>query len=105
MYWKDFDSWNKTKKRIDSELLPKQFIRAGELRWAALGVNVGSEIDGKGESFTRPALVVHATGHHLAMVVPLSTRVKNLQIINIFGIFYNYKYIQWCVKAFLPIFP
>lgn len=78
MYKKDFDSWSKTKKRIDTELQPKQFIRPGEIRWAALGVNVGSEMDGKGESFTRPVVVVHITGTHLAMVTPLSTKVKTL---------------------------
>ena len=77
MYEKDFDSWNRTKKQINAELRPKQFIRAGEVRWATLGVNIGSEIDGKGHSFTRPVIVVHA-GNHMAMVVPLSTKVKTL---------------------------
>ena len=75
MYKKDFDSWNKTKMRLNSEDQPRQFIRAGEVRWAALGVNIGSEIDGKGRSFTRPVVVLHA-GNHMAMVVPLSTEVK-----------------------------
>ena len=78
MYWKDFESWNKTKTRIDAELQPQQFIRPGEIRWAALGVNVGSEMDGKGESFTRPVIVIHITGTHLAMVTPLSTKLKSL---------------------------
>jgi mRNA-degrading endonuclease toxin of MazEF toxin-antitoxin module len=39
---------------------------------------VGSEIDGKGESFTRPALVLHVIGSHLALVIPMSTKVKNV---------------------------
>ena len=43
-----------------------------------MGVNVGSEIDGKGESFTRPALVIHVIGSHLALVVPMSTKVKEV---------------------------
>ena len=78
MYKKDFDSWNKTKKRVNTELHQRQFIRPGEIRWAALGVNVGSEMDGTGESFTRPVVVIHITGTHLAMVTPLSTKVKTL---------------------------
>ena len=53
-------------------------IRAGEIRWVAFGVNVGSEIDGKGVSFTRPALIAHVIGSHLALVVPLSTSVKEI---------------------------
>ena len=53
-------------------------IRAGEIRWVSFGVNVGSEIDGKGESFTRPALVLHVIGSHLALILPMSTKVKNV---------------------------
>lgn len=53
-------------------------IRAGEIRWVAFGVNIGSEIDGKGKSFTRPALVVHVVGSNLALVIPLSTKIKEM---------------------------
>ena len=44
----------------------------------AFGVNVGSEIDGKGISFTRPALIIHVIGSHLALVIPMSTKMKDL---------------------------
>lgn len=77
MYFKDFDKWNEVKKQInnkDGEI----YIRAGEIRWVSFGVNVGSEIDGKGESFTRPALILHVVGSHLALVVPLSTKIKEV---------------------------
>ena len=53
-------------------------IRAGEIRWISCGVNVGSEIDGKGESFTRPVLIAHVVGSALALVVPLSTKTKDV---------------------------
>lgn len=77
MYFKEFDKWNEVKKQInkkDREI----YIRAGEIRWVSYGVNVGSEIDGKGESFTRPALILHVIGSHLTLVAPLSTRVKEV---------------------------
>ena len=77
MYQKDFDGWNAVKKRIEVEER-RVHIRAGEIRWVAFGVNIGSEIDGKGVSFTRPALVVYVIGAHLALVVPMSTNVKNI---------------------------
>ena len=77
MYFKDFDSWNIVKKRLnDAPHRPN--IRAGEVRWISCGVNVGSEIDGKGTSFTRPALVIHVVGSVLALVVPLSTKIKDV---------------------------
>ena len=77
MYFKDFDKWNIVKKRVHTDEM-KVSIRAGEIRWVSCGVNVGSEIDGKGESFTRPALVAHVVGAVLALVVPLSTKLKNV---------------------------
>lgn len=77
MYFKDFDKWNKVKKKVDTEEFEVN-IRSGEIRWVSFGVNVGSEIDGKGESFTRPALVLHVIGSHLALVIPMSTKVKNV---------------------------
>jgi len=76
-YLKDFDAWNFVKKRLDGEDR-KVYIRAGEIRWVSFGVNVGSEIDGKGESFTRPALVLHVIGSHLALIAPMSTKVKDV---------------------------
>jgi hypothetical protein len=60
-YFKDFDTWNTLKKKLTDEVR-KTNIRAGEVRWISCGVNVGSEIDGKGVSFTRPALVLHVIG-------------------------------------------
>jgi mRNA interferase MazF len=77
MYHKDFDGWNIVKKHIESEER-RVHIRAGEIRWVAFGVNVGSEIDGKGVSFTRPAVIVHVVGSHLALVVPMSTSAKEI---------------------------
>lgn len=77
MYFKDFDNWNKTKKRVDIEERDVS-IRAGEIRWVSFGVNVRSEIDGKGESFTRPALILHVIGSHLALVVPMSTKIRDI---------------------------
>lgn len=75
MYTKDFDLWNEIKKQVHSSDLGVR-IRAGEVRWASCGINVGSEIDGKGGSFTRPVLVLHVVGASLAMVIPMSTKLK-----------------------------
>ena len=77
MYFKDFDTWNKVKKRIQGEQRTVN-IRKGESRWVSFGVNVGSEIDGKGISFARPALILHVIGTSLALIVPISTKVKDI---------------------------
>ena len=77
MYFKDFDRWNLVKKHINQTNLTTH-IRAGEIRWTSFGVNIGSEIDGKGNSFTRPVLIIHVIGSHLALVVPMSTKLKSV---------------------------
>jgi mRNA interferase MazF len=75
MYIKDFDSWNDKKKEIEKEIRSIS-IRSGEIRWFSCGVNIGSEIDGKGESFTRPCLIVHVIGKMSALVIPMSSKKK-----------------------------
>lgn len=52
------------------------YVRAGEIRWVSIGVNVGSEIDGKGPSFTRPCLILHVIGGSLALIVPFTSQKK-----------------------------
>jgi mRNA interferase MazF len=75
MYFKDFDNWNAVKKRIQAEDRTVH-IRKGEIRWVSLGVNIGSEMDGKGVSFARPALIIHVIGSRLALVVPVTSKTK-----------------------------
>ena len=77
MYIKQFNQWNEVKKAVDIHD-SQTSIRAGEIRWVSFGVNVGSEIDGKGSSFTRPAVILHVIGSHLALVAPMSTKVKDV---------------------------
>lgn len=75
MYHKDYRKWSIVKQRLDKA--PENiYIRAGEVRWVAIGVNIGSEIDGKGVSFTRPCLVLHVIGPSLALVVPFTSQPK-----------------------------
>src|ERR1700679_1101588 len=77
MYVKDFNTWNTVKQRINGEARTVT-MRAGEIRWVSFGVNVGSEIDGKGASFARPALIVHVIGSKLALIVPMTTKVRDI---------------------------
>ena len=75
MYIKDFEQWFKDKVMVNDKEV-NHLARAGEVRWAALGVNVGSEIDGKNAGFTRPVYIVCATGPDLVLVIPMSTKLK-----------------------------
>jgi mRNA interferase MazF len=77
MYIKQFDTWNTVKQKVEKEARGIN-ARKGEVRWCALGVNVGMEIDGKGNGFTRPILVLRVIGNQLALIAPLSTKLKTI---------------------------
>lgn len=73
-YYKKFDQWNAVAKEI--QLRPHQNIKPGAVYWCSLGVNIGSEEDGKGPRFTRPVLVILQCNPNLALVAPFTTKYK-----------------------------
>jgi mRNA interferase MazF len=70
---KDFDRWNKTKKKLNEEIEPLYF-REGEIWWVHLGVNIGYEIDGKQSNFARPVIVLRKYNKYSFLALPLTTR-------------------------------
>lgn len=76
-YTKDFDRWNDKKKQADSEIEGGAlFMYEREVWWCALGVNIGSEIDGKNENFERPVLIVKIISRNGFFGVPLTSKEK-----------------------------
>jgi mRNA interferase MazF len=72
---KDFDRWNRTKKKLNEDTEPLYF-REGEIWWVRLGVNVGYEIDGKSENFARPVIVLRKYNKYSFLALPLTTSPK-----------------------------
>jgi mRNA-degrading endonuclease toxin of MazEF toxin-antitoxin module len=71
---KDFDGWNREKKRIND--VSPVFANEREIWWCSLGVNVGDEEDGKNMLFERPVLVLKKFNARIVLAVPLTTKVK-----------------------------
>lgn len=70
---KHFDEWNKAKKAIHyASISPLYHER--EIWWLAIGENIGSEVNGKGDDFLRPILVIRKYGN-LFFGVPLSSQI------------------------------
>lgn len=69
----DFDSWNQLKQKIHNKKKAPYF-REGQVWWIHVGLNIGSEIYGKGKYFLRPCLIFKNTTYHKALVIPLSTK-------------------------------
>ena len=71
---KDFDQWNKEKKQAHMEQPRLYTVR--EVWWCRLGVNIGSEQDGRGNNFLRPVVILRGFGSDACLVVPLTTSAR-----------------------------
>ncbi len=71
---KDFDKWNIEKKKADAE--QPRFYTVREIWWCRLGVNIGTEQDGRGQLFLRPAIILRGFGPDACVIVPLTTSVR-----------------------------
>lgn len=71
---KDFDGWNKVKKQTH-ELHPRLYT-VREIWWCHLGINIGTEQDGKGEWYDRPCVILRGFGPDACLVVPLTTSTR-----------------------------
>ena len=79
---KDFDLWNVEKKQLDASITNTTlYIHEREVWWAAIGVNVGTEMDGKNDQHERPVLIVRKLGKEQFLGIPLTSRTKE-------GVFY-----------------
>jgi mRNA interferase MazF len=76
-YVKAFDEWNQKKKVTDAKLIDRSlYIHEREVWWSSIGVNVGSEVDGKNENFERPVLVAKVISGGGFFGIPLTTKQK-----------------------------
>lgn len=72
---KDFDTWNKKKKQIDG-VKTRLFFGEREVWFLSVGVNVGYEMDGKGEESLRPVVVIKKFNNESFWGLPLTRSVK-----------------------------
>ena len=71
---KNYTSWLPKKKRLND--IPKERLRSfkeREVRWCYIGVNVGSEMMGKNDNFTRPVLITKKYNNNLFLGVMLTS--------------------------------
>ena len=71
-----FIDWVKLKIRIHSSDNPGLSFKQREIWWASIGLNIGSEQNGKDEKFQRPVLVLRKFGQHIFWAIPLTSNKK-----------------------------
>ncbi len=69
---KDFDRWNKVKKEIEVSSENKSVL-VGEFYWCKIGLNIGSEENGKYPIFNRPVFIFKKIDYYKCAICPLTT--------------------------------
>ncbi len=73
---KNFTQWFLLKPKLDSSTHQAPFVSEGDIWWASIGENVGSEIGGKSDLFSRPVIIYKKLAHGFYFVIPTSTKQK-----------------------------
>jgi mRNA interferase MazF len=73
---KDFYAWNEKKIKID-RYRNYRHPKVREIWWCSIGINIGTEIFGKGEYYTRPILIINSEIEESFIGIPLTSKIKN----------------------------
>ncbi len=73
---KDFDVWNMNKKLIHADNDNKLY-RTRDIWWCSLGVNIGFEEDGTGNTGERPVVIVRGFSKQVCLIMPLTSSEKS----------------------------
>ncbi len=73
---KDFLNWMKLKEKLDNLIHKAPLVSEGDIWWASIGENVGSEIGGKSDLFSRPAIIFKKLAHGFYFIIPTTTKPK-----------------------------
>lgn len=73
---KNFDDWNHVKKKLEVVHKPP-FFNEREIWWCSIGMNIGSEVYGKGHIYSRPVLILKKLSKFTFLGVPLTSKRKD----------------------------
>jgi mRNA interferase MazF len=73
---KKFLEWIGLKEKLHNNESKPPFFKDGEIWWCYFGENVGTEMNGKNEYFTRPVLIYKKYDRYSFLALPLTTKHK-----------------------------
>jgi len=74
---KRFLAWIGLKQILHEAAHQPPLVSEGDIWWASIGENVGSEINGKSDLFSRPVVILRKLSHGFYFVVPTTTRERS----------------------------
>lgn len=75
-FLKSFLDWFNLKPKLDIKNHKPPFVSQGQVWWCHLGENIGTEISGKSDKFTRPVIILQKLSHFNYLIIPTSTKIK-----------------------------
>ena len=76
MNLKRFFNWIGLKRKLHYKNHQPPLVSRGDIWWASIGENVGSEINGKNDLFSRPVIIFKKLAHGFYFVIPTTTQVR-----------------------------
>ncbi len=73
---KRFLEWIKRKEKLDKGVYNSPMFKEGEIWWCSVGENVGVEVNGKSDDFTRPVLIFKKLSREGFLGIPMTTQQK-----------------------------
>ncbi len=73
----NFLDWIKVKIKLHTTFVKPPLVNEGEIWWASLGENVGTEINGKGDLFARPVIILKKFSRWFYFVIPTSSQIHS----------------------------
>ena len=74
---KRFLEWIGFKQRLHEKEHQPPLVSKADLWWASVGENIGSEINGKSEQFSRPVIIYKKLSHGFYFVIPTTTKERD----------------------------
>lgn len=74
---KKFLEWIRLKEKLHEAGSQPPLFAEREVWWASIGENIGKEINGKSELFTRPVLIFKKLSHDTFMGIPTTSQDRN----------------------------
>lgn len=77
MYIKQFLEWIGLKEKLHLIRFQPPYVNEGDIWWASIGENIGSEINGKNKLFSRPVVILKKLSHGFYFIVPTTTKLRS----------------------------
>lgn len=73
---KRFLEWIRLKKMLHEKMKEPPHVFEGDIWWASIGENIGFEINGKSQFFSRPVIIFKKLSRQFYLVIPTTSQEK-----------------------------